>query len=112
LRIEVGQIKADAAAKGALQNSRIIVVAITAADEAHKAAMSDATPIMLDFIERTQLAPAEIVGWARPHLENLGNSLLAIVPPSNFSQDYQRLTNQYRAVFQQATISASRQQRT
>lgn len=39
-------------------------------------------------------APAEVVGWARPHLENM-------VPPNGFPQDHQRLMNQYRAVFQQ-----------
>ena len=49
---------------------------------------------MLDYIERMERAPAEVVGWARPHLENM-------VPANGFPQDHQRLMNQYRAVFQQ-----------
>jgi hypothetical protein len=63
--------------------------------------MTQATAILLDFIERIDRPPAEIVGWARPHLENLGNSLLGVVPPNDLPQDHQRLTHQYRAVFQQ-----------
>jgi hypothetical protein len=45
--------------------------------------------------------PTEIIGWARPHLENLGDSLLGVVPPNDLPQDHQRFTHQYRAVFQQ-----------
>ena len=56
---------------------------------------------MLDYIERMERAPAEVVDWARPHLENMNNSILGVVPPNGFPQDHQRLMNQYRAVFQQ-----------
>jgi hypothetical protein len=94
-------IKSDAAKVGALQSNRVVVAAVKAADDLHKTAMTEATKILFDFIERMERPPAEIVGWARPHLENLGNSLLGAVPPNNFPQDHQRLTHQYRTVFQQ-----------
>ncbi len=98
---EVNRIKSDAIKAGALQGNRVIVTAVTAADVLHKDAMTQATAILLDFIERMERPPAEIIAWARPHLENLGNSLLGAVPPNNFPQDHKRLTHQYRGVFQQ-----------
>jgi hypothetical protein len=48
-----------------------------------------------------QRPPAEITGWARPHLENLGNTLLGSIPPNGFPHDHQRIVGQYRAVFKQ-----------
>jgi predicted nucleotide-binding protein len=101
LMAEVNRIKGDAIKLGALQSSRVVVTAIKAADDIHKAAVGQAQSILLDFIQRMQCPPSEIVAWARPHLENLGNSVLGVVPPNNFPQDHQRLIHQYRAVFQQ-----------
>jgi hypothetical protein len=98
---QVSRIKGDAIKAGALQSNHVIVTAISAADTIHKEAMEQAHTILLDFIERMERAPTEIVGWARPHLDNLNNSVLAVVPPNGFPHDHQRLTNQYRAVFQQ-----------
>jgi hypothetical protein len=101
LRADVNRIKSDAIKAGALQSNGVVVTAITAADDVHRAAIEQAHAILLDYIERMERAPTEIVGWARPHLENLNNSVLAVVPPNGFPQDHQRLTHQYRAVFQQ-----------
>jgi nucleoside phosphorylase len=98
---EINQIKSDAAKAGALQSNRIIVAAVKVADTLHQDAMKQATTILLDFIERMERPPAEVTGWARPHLENLGNSLLGCVPPNGFPADHQRIRTQYHAVFQQ-----------
>ena len=98
---ECNRVKSEAAKAGALQSNRVVVMAAKAADDLHKDAMTQATAILLDFIERMERPPTDIVDWARPHLENLSNSLLGVVPPNNFPQDHQRLTHQYRAVFQQ-----------
>jgi len=98
---EVNRIKGDAIKAGALQSNRVVVAAIKAADDVHKEAMDQAHTILLDFIERMERPPTEIVGWARPLLENLNNSVLGVVPPNGFPQDHQRLTHQYRAVFKQ-----------
>jgi hypothetical protein len=32
-------------------------------------------PRLLAYIKRLQVPPEEVTSWARPHLENLGNSL-------------------------------------
>lgn len=95
------RLKSDAIENNALQSNGVVVSAIRAADDIHKAAMEDANVMLLDFIERMQRAPSEIVRWARPHLENLNNSVLAVVPPNNFPQDHHRLTLHYQAVFKQ-----------
>jgi hypothetical protein len=78
---EVNRIKSDAITNGSLGGNRVVVTAIKAADDVHKVAMDQAQPILLDFIERMERAQAEVVAWARPHLENLNNSVLGVVPP-------------------------------
>jgi hypothetical protein len=98
---ECNRVKSDAIKAGALQSSRVIVTVAKAADTLHQDAMKQATPILLDFVERMHLPPAEVTGWARPHLENLGNTLLGGIPPSGFPSDHQSIVHQYRAVFQQ-----------
>jgi hypothetical protein len=101
LMIEKNRIMGEAAQAGALNGNRVSVTVATFADQIHDASMKQATPILLSFIERMQLPPAEITEWAQPHLENIGNSLLEIIPPNNFPADHQRIVAQYRAVFQQ-----------
>jgi hypothetical protein len=98
---ECNRIKSEAIKAGALRSNRLISTVVKAADQLHKQAMDQALPVLLDFIERMQLAPAQITSWARPHLENLGNSLLGVVPPNGFPADYKRIRAQYAAVFQQ-----------
>jgi hypothetical protein len=98
---ECNNIKSHAAMAGALRSNRIIISATKAADTLHQEAMKQAAPMLLDFIERMQREPAEIIGWARPHLENLGNALLGCIPPNGFPADHQRIRHQFHAVFQQ-----------
>jgi uncharacterized protein (TIGR02391 family) len=98
---ESNRIKADAIKAGALQSNRVIVAIAKSADEIQQQAMEQAKPMLLDFIERMQHAPVEITNWARPHLENLGNTVLGSIPPNGFPADHRRIVNQYRAVFQQ-----------
>jgi hypothetical protein len=85
LMLEKNRIMAEASVAGALQSSRVIVTVASFADQIHDAAMKQATPLLMDFIERLQLPPAEMTSWARPHLENLGNTLLGQIPPNGFS---------------------------
>ncbi len=101
LMIEKNRIMAEASMAGALQGNRVIVTIASFADQIHDASKKQATPILLDFIARLQLPPAEITEWARPHLEDLGNSLLGLIPPNNFPVDHKRIVAQHRAVFQQ-----------
>jgi hypothetical protein len=109
LMIEKNRIMAEASMAGALQSSRVIVTAASFADQIP---MKQATPILLDFIERMQLPPAEITGWARSHLETLGNALLGVIPPNGFPNDHQRIVHQYHAVFQQRVPTANPKQLT
>jgi hypothetical protein len=96
---QINTIKSNAIKLGALQSSRLIVTCAKAADAVHQEAMKQATAILFDFIERMQLPPTEITDWSRPHLENLGNALLGVVPPNGFPADYKRIRAQYEAVF-------------
>ena len=47
-------IKSDAVKVGALHSSRVVVMAIKAADDLHKEAMTQASTILLDYIGRMQ----------------------------------------------------------
>jgi predicted nucleotide-binding protein len=98
---ERNRIKSDATKAGALHGNRLIVAVAEAVDRLHQDAMKQATAMLFDFIGRMQLPPAEVIGWARPHLENLSNSLLGIIPPNSFPADHQRIVHQYRLVFYQ-----------
>jgi hypothetical protein len=108
LMIEKNRIMGEAAMAGALHGNRVIVTVASFADQIHQASMKQAGPILLDFIRRMRLPPAEITGWARPHLENLGNALLGVIPPNSFPADHRRIVDQYLAVFQQRLDGALR----
>jgi nucleoside phosphorylase len=56
-----------------------------------------------------QLPATQITAWARPHLENLSNSVLGVIPPNNFPNDYRRIVAQYTAIFQQRVDLALRE---
>ena len=66
---------------------------LAVAEEPHKDAMKQASSILLDFTERMALPPTEITGWARPHLENLGNVLLGRIPPNGSAFAHNTLRN-------------------
>jgi hypothetical protein len=101
LMAEVPRVMAQASQAGALQGDRVIVTLAAIADQIHDAAMKQAAPIMLDFIERLQVPPTEMTAWARPHLDNLGNSLLGVIPANNRAADHKRIVTQYTLVFRQ-----------
>ena len=92
---------AEATKAGALQSNRLIIVVAEAAEKIHIEAMQQATSMLRDFVQRMGVAPSQVTGWARPHLENLGNSLLGLVPPCGFPEDQKRIVAQYQAQFGQ-----------
>jgi hypothetical protein len=106
--IEKNRITGEASRSGALHSSRVIATVAAIADQVHDASIKQAAPILLDFIDRMQLPSAEITDWARPHLENLGNVLLAEIPPNNLPADHERTIRQYQAVFKQRLEGALR----
>jgi predicted nucleotide-binding protein len=97
------QIVSEAAARGALQSNRVLVVTVDAADKIHAAAIKEAAPLLRDFAERMGAEIQTVIEWMRPHLENLNNSLLGVVKPNGFPTDRERLIKQYGTVFQQRT---------
>ncbi len=105
---EKNRIFSEAILAGALQSSRVVVIVADAADKIHAATMKRAGQTLRDFIERMEIPATEIAAWSRPHLENLSNSVLAVIPPNGFPTDHQRITNQYQAIFQQRVDSSLR----
>lgn len=108
LMIEQNRIMGEAAQAGALRSNRVIVTVSKVADEIHKDSMDRAKALMLQFVQRMQVPPAEITEIARPLLEALGNNLLGAIRPNNFPADHKRIVNQYSAVFQQRVEGALR----
>ncbi len=102
------EIKGEAAKAGALQSSRLIVTVADAADKIHVDAMQQATSILREFLPRMNVTPLKVTEWARPHLENLGNSLLALIPASGHQNEHKRIVAQYQAQFGQRLTGALR----
>lgn len=102
------EIKSEAAKAGALQSSRLIVTVADAADKIHIEAMRQATSVLREFLPRMNVTPLKITEWARPHLENLGNSLLALIPASGHQNEHKRVVAQYQAIFGQRLAGALR----
>jgi hypothetical protein len=72
------------------QHSRVIVEHFARADEIQKSAMERSKVLVGTFILRLGGSPSEVVGWARPHLENLNNSLLGVIPRGGVPEGYRR----------------------
>jgi hypothetical protein len=98
---ERGRIISEAAAHGMAQSTRVIVAAAAAFDKIHAEAIDQAMPVVCAFADRMQVTPKQITQWARPHLENLGNTVLGQLPPAGFPAEHQRIREQYALVFQQ-----------
>ena len=98
----------EATKAGAGQSSRLIIVVAEAAEKIHIEAMQQATSMLRDFVQRMGVAPSRVTELARPHLENLGNSLLGVVPPCGFPTEHKRIVAQYHAQFSQRLTGALR----
>jgi hypothetical protein len=95
-------------ARGGGQSTRLIIVAADRLDKIHSDATEQVTRVIRDLVEPMQITPQEITAWARPHLENLSNTLLGEVPTAGFPAEHQRVREQYRVVFQERTDGALR----
>ena len=99
---------ADATKAGALQSTRLVLIVAEAAEKIHIEVMQQATSTLREFVQRMDIAPSQITGWARPHLENLGGTLLGVVPPCGFPDEHKRVVAQYQAQFDQRLAGALR----
>lgn len=102
------EIKAEAAKAGALQSNRLLLTVADAADKIHSEAIQQATSTLREFAQRMDTAPSKIAEWSRPHLENLGNSLLGLIPASDQTSEHKRVVAQYQAQFSQRMTGALR----
>ena len=99
---------AEATKAGALQSTRLIILVAEAAKKVHVEVMQQATSMLREFVQRMGIAPSQITEWARPHLENLGSTLLEIVPPCGFPGEQKRIVAEYQAQFDQRLTGALR----
>lgn len=99
---------AEATKAGALQSTRLIIVVAEAAEKIHVEVMQQVTSMLREFVQRMDIAPSQITEWARPHLENLGNTLLGVVPQCGIPNEQKRIAAQYQAQFDQRLTGALR----
>ncbi|MET3905879.1 hypothetical protein ABID59_000200 [Bradyrhizobium sp. S3.3.6] len=104
---ERDRIISEAAAQGGL-NSRVPITIAAVVDPIHRDAIVEAVRVIRDFVERLEMPPKEVTGWARPHLENLGNVVLSAIHPARYPGEHQQAVRQYQAVFQQRLDGALR----
>jgi hypothetical protein len=98
----------EASKAGALHSSRLIIVVAEVAEKMHREAIERATSMLRDFAQRMEIAPSPVTDWARPHFENLGNTLLGVIPPCGLPDEHKRIVAQYKAQFDQRLTGALR----
>jgi hypothetical protein len=89
-------------------SSRLIVTVAAAIDEIHAAAIGAAMRLLSEFAEQMNVKLRKLVGWARLHLENMGNALLAEIPSVGLPGEQQRLRKQHALIFAQRLDGALR----
>jgi hypothetical protein len=101
------RIVSEATMRGA-RNSRVPITIAAAIDPIHRDAIAEAMLVVRNFMDRMQLPPKDVTGWARPHLENLGNVVLSAIHPVGYPSEHQQALKQYAAVFRQRLDGALR----
>jgi hypothetical protein len=107
-RDENNRLITEFAGRGMERSTSLISAVMRSLDTIHQEAFATAMPVLCDFAKRMQWPVAEIATLARPHLENLSNSLLAGVPQASFPDEWQRVQAQYALVFKQRLDGALR----
>ena len=92
-----------------LCSSRVILAVAAEANKVHEASLIRAKQTLIDFVQRMDKPATEITAWARPHLENLSNAVLGVVPPNGFPDDHQPIIRRYQAAFQRRIDGALRE---
>lgn len=100
-RDEKNRLITEFAGRGMSMSTGVIGAAIRALDSIHQDAISKAMPVLCDFAKRMQRPAGEIAILARPHLENLGNTLLTELPQAGFPDVWHQVQTQYALVFRQ-----------
>lgn len=96
-----GQLTSELAARGLALSGSLIKTVISSFDSIHRQALDRAASVLRDFTERMEMPPPEIAQIARPHLQNMGNSILGELPSAGSPKAQQQVRSQYQAVFEQ-----------
>jgi pimeloyl-ACP methyl ester carboxylesterase len=107
-RAERGRLTSEFAARGLVSSGALISSVARVLDDIHKEALERASPMLIDFADRMQITLAQIVVIARPHLQNMGNSVLGELPPAGIPAAHQQIFRQYQAIFEQRLEGALR----
>jgi hypothetical protein len=107
-RSERARLTSEFAARGMGSSTSLIGSVVGCLDKIHAESIERAMHVVREFSGRMKLAPKEITSWARPHLENLGNTVLGQIPVAGFPNEQQRVRTQYALVFQQRLDGALR----
>src|SRR5579863_1045507 len=83
-RAERARLTSEYAARGMSRSTSLIGATIGVLDAIHRDAIPKAITFLHSFATRVNLPVVEITGWARPHIENLGNSVLGELPAAGF----------------------------
>jgi hypothetical protein len=102
------RLTSEFASRGIGLSTSLIGSVVGSLDKIHADAMVEAMRVVRDFAEPMRESPSQLTAWARPHLENLGNTVLAELPPAGFPVEQQRVRAQYQAIFQQRLDGALR----
>ena len=98
---EIDRLIALFASRGLLNSGGLISAMIKALDAKHRTAMNRARDALHDLAARMPDTPSQIAAIARPHLCNLGSSIVVLALRAGHGDEGQRVVAQYRVVFDQ-----------
>lgn len=111
-RKEKGRLVTTHAARGILDSSMFVSAVVEYVDSVHAESVTRAMNVVNEFAGPLDAPAGEIGGWARPHLENISNTLLGLMMPqgqqSVTGRHFAESRDRYRAVFQQRVDNALR----
>jgi len=105
---ERDRLTSEAAARGLGLSGFLISSVAACVDKIHWESIEEAMGVIRDFSSRMNVPPKKITPWARPHLQNLANVVLGVIPPAGSPQAQQQIRDKYILVFQQRLDGALR----
>jgi hypothetical protein len=91
-RHERNRLTTEFAARGMGSSTSLIGAVVRSLDKIHVESIEQAILVVRDFMERMKhVGTKQIIAWARPHLENLGNTILGQLPAAGFPIEHQRI---------------------
>jgi hypothetical protein len=113
-RQERGKLVAQCASKGTLDSSMFISAIVESVEAIHARAVEQAMNVVNEFAGPLNVPVDQVTTWARPHLENISNTLVGMMMPQGggggnvMASHFAAARTQYQAVFQQRVDTALR----